>query len=331
MKIAILDDFQDAVRQLECFKLLSALPDSDVKVFTNTAKGVGQLAIRLASFDAIVAIGERTHFSRPLFARLPKLKLIAQAGKVGPHIDLAAATDKRVAVADGIVSPVAPAELTWALIMAASRRINPYANNLRDGLWQMASINPILNGIGTGLRGRVLGIWGYGRVGKIVAGYGRAFGMRVLVWGGEETRAAALRDDMEVAESRAHLFDKADVLTLHLPLVEATRAIVTAEDFARMKPTAWFVNTSHAALVAENALEEALHRGRPFGAAVDVFASEPAANAALLKIPTVLATPHIGYVEKDNYEIAFEAAFRNVLAFAEGKPDNIVNPDALAA
>lgn len=327
MKIAIIDDFQDAVRQLECFKLLS---DFDVRVFTNTAKGVGQLAIRLASFDAIVAIGERTQFSRPLLARLPNLKLIAQAGKVGPHIDITAATERRVAVADGIVSPVAPAELTWALIMAASRKLVPYANNLRDGVWQTASINPLLNGIGSGLRGRVLGIWGYGRVGKIVAGYGRAFGMRVIVWGDEQACAAAAQDGVEVAPDRACLFDKSDVLTLHLPLTEATRASVTSADFARMKPGSWFVNTSHAALVADGALEAALHAGRPYGAAIDVFDTEPvAATSALLRIPTVLATPHIAYVEQDNYEIAFEAAFRNILGFAQGRPDNLVNPQVL--
>ena len=332
MKIAILDDFQDTVRHLDCFDLLTSAPDFDVKVFTNTAKGVGQLAIRLASFDILVAIDARTHFSRQLLARLPTLKLIAQAGKVGPHIDIGAATERGIAVADGIVSPIAPAELTWALIMAASRKVVPYANNLRDGLWQTASINPLLNGIGRGLRGRVLGIWGYGRVGKIVAGYGRAFGMRVLVWGDEESRAAASQDAFDVANSRACFFESADVLTVHVPLTDVTSASVSADDFARMKPTSWFVNTSHAALVAEGALEAALHAGRPYGAAIDVFGTEPVApGAALLRIPTVLATPHIAYVEKDNYEIAFEAAFRNVLRFAQGEADNIVNPQALRA
>jgi D-3-phosphoglycerate dehydrogenase len=327
MKIAILDYFQDAVRQLDCFNLLS---DFDVKVFNNSARGLGQLAIRLASYEAVVLIRERTPVTRALLSRLPNLKLISQTGKVSGHVDVAAATERGVAIAEGVGSPVAPAELTWTLIMAASRRIVPYANNLKDGLWQTASINPVLNGLGTVLRGRTLGLWGYGKIGKLVAGYGRAFGMRVLVWGSEASRAAAQADGHVAAASRAELFEQADVLTLHLRLVDATRAIVTAEDFARMKNTALFVNTSRAELVADHALEEALHQGRPQMAALDVFASEPlAADAPLLRIPTVLATPHLGYVEKDSYELYFEAAFRNIVNFAQGAPSGILNPEAL--
>ena len=229
MKIAILDDFQDAVRHLECFKLLS---DFDVKVFSNSARGAGQMAIRLASYDAIVLIRERTALTRAVLSRLPNLKLISQTGKVSGHIDVAAATEKGVAIAEGIGSPVAPAELTWALIMAASRKIVPYANNLKDGLWQTASINPVLNGLGTTLKGRTLALWGYGRIGKLVAGYGQAFGMRVLVWGSDASRAAAQGDGYEAAPSRAALFEQADVLSLHLRLVPATQAIVGAADFA---------------------------------------------------------------------------------------------------
>ena len=327
MKIAILDDFQDAVRHLECFKLLS---DFDVKVFSNSARGAGQMAIRLASYDAIVLIRERTALTRAVLSRLPNLKLISQTGKVSGHIDVAAATEKGVAIAEGIGSPVAPAELTWALIMAASRKIVPYANNLKDGLWQTASINPVLNGLGTTLKGRTLALWGYGRIGRLVAGYGQAFGMRVLVWGSDASRAAAQGDGYEAAPSRAALFEQADVLSLHLRLVPATQAIVGAADFARMKPTALFVNTSRAELVADNALEEALHRGHPQTAALDVFTDEPLApTSPLLRIPTVLATPHLGYVEKDSYELYFEAAFRNIVSFAEGKPTNILNPEAL--
>lgn len=327
MKIAILDDYQDAVRGLDCFRLLDG---HEVKVFHNSAKGLGQLAIRLAPFDALVLIRERTALPRALLAKLPNLKLISQTGKVSGHIDVAAATEHGIAIAEGIGSPVAPAELTWALIMAASRKIVPYATHLKDGLWQTASINPQLNGLGRSLRGRVLGLWGYGKIGKLVAGYARAFGMRVIVWGSENSRQAALADGFEQAASREALFEGSDVLSLHLRLAEGTLGIVTADDLARMKPDALFVNTSRAELVAEGALEEALRKGRPGAAALDVFTSEPlAADADLLRIPTVLATPHLGYVEKDSYEIYFQIAFENVLKFAKGEPDNILNPDAL--
>jgi D-3-phosphoglycerate dehydrogenase len=327
MKIAILDDYQDAVRQLECFKLLDG---HEVKVFTNSSRGLGQLAIRLASFDALVLIRERTTFPAALLAKLPNLKLISQTGKVSGHVDVAAATAHRIAIAEGVGSPVAPAELTWALVMAASRRIVPYAGNLKDGLWQMASINPQLNGLGRVLKGRTLGIWGYGKIGRLVAGYGKAFGMKVLVWGREPSRQQALADGHAAAATREAFFEQADVLTLHLRLNDATRGIVTADDLARMKPDALFVNTSRAELVEEGALEAALRQGRPGAAALDVFTDEPLpADAPLLKIPTVLATPHLGYVERDSYEMYFRAAFENVVSFAAGKPTNILNPDAL--
>lgn len=329
MKIAILDDYQDAVRQLECFRLLDG---HEVKVFTSSSRGLGQLAIRLAPFDALVLIRERTAFPRALLAKLPNLKLISQTGKVSGHVDVAAATERGIAIAEGVGSPVAPAELTWALIMAASRRIVPYANNLKQGLWQTASINPELNLLGRTLKGRTLAIWGYGKIGRMVAGYGKAFGMQILVWGSENSRAAAVADGFQAASSREAFFEAADVLSLHLRLNEATRGIVTADDLARMRRDVLFVNTSRAELVAENALEEALHRGRPGQAALDVFTSEPLPpDAPLLKIPTVLATPHLGYVEKDSYELYFRTAFENVVHFANGKPSNILNPDALTS
>jgi D-3-phosphoglycerate dehydrogenase len=327
MKIAILDDYQDAVRHLACF---SALEGHDVKIFSNSTRGLGQLAIRLAPFDALVLIRERTSLSGALLARLPKLKLIAQTGKVAGHIDVGAATARGIAIAEGVGSPVAPAELTWGLIMAASRKIVPYASNLKDGLWQTASINPRLNGLGRVLRGRTLAIWSYGKIGRIVAGYGKAFGMEVLVWGGEASRAAALADGVAVAASREDFFERADVLTLHLRLADATRGLVTAADLARMKPDALLVNTSRAELIAEGALEAALALGRPGAAALDVFASEPLApDAPILRIPTVLATPHLGYVEQDSYELYFAAAFQNIVHFAAGQPTNILNPAAL--
>ena len=327
MKIAIIDDYQDAARQLECIHLLDG---HDVKVFSNSTRGAGQLAIRLAPFEALVLIRERTALPRALLSKLPNLKLISQTGKVAGHIDVSAATEHGIAIAEGVGSPVAPAELTWALIMAASRRIVPYANNLKDGLWQTASVNPALNGLGRVLRGRTLAIWSYGKIGKLVAGYGKAFGMTVLVWGGEASRAAAVADGFEAAATREELFERADVLTLHLRLVDATRGLVTGADLARMKRDALFVNTSRAELVAEGALETALHAGRPGSAALDVFNSEPlGANAPLLRIPTVLATPHLGYVEQDSYALYFQAAFENIVNFAAGKPSNILNPEAL--
>jgi D-3-phosphoglycerate dehydrogenase len=328
MKIAILDDYQDAVRNLDCFHLLDG---HEVKVFTNSARGAGQLAIRLAPFEALVLIRERTALPRQLLSKLPNLKLIAQTGKLAGHVDVSAATAHGIAIAEGVGSPVAPAELTWALIMAASRKIVPYANNLKDGLWQTASINPELNGLGRVLKGRTLGIWGYGKIGHMIAGYARAFGMQVMVWGSEQSRAAAAADGLIAAPTRAAFFEQADVVTLHLRLNDATRGIVNADDLARMKRDALFVNTSRAELVEDGALEDALRKGRPGQAALDVFTSEPlAADAPLLKIPTVLATPHLGYVERDSYELYFRAAFENVVNFANGNPTNILNPDALA-
>jgi D-3-phosphoglycerate dehydrogenase len=328
MKIAILDDYQDAARHLECFKLLDG---HEVKVFNNSSRGLGQLAIRLAPYEALVLIRERSAIPAGLLAKLPNLKLISQTGKVSGHVDVAAATERGVAIAEGVGSPVAPAELTWALVMAASRRIVPYASNLKDGLWQTASINPALNGLGRVLKGRTLAIWGYGKIGRLVAGYAKAFGMNVLVWGREPSRQAAVADGHLAAPTREAFFEQADVLSLHLRLNDATRAVVKAEDLARMKPDALFVNTSRAELVAEGALEAALKKGRPGGAALDVFTDEPLApDSPLLRIPTVLATPHLGYVEQDSYEMYFRAAFENVVNFAAGNPTNILNPAALA-
>ncbi|MGV7208228.1 D-2-hydroxyacid dehydrogenase family protein [Oxalobacteraceae bacterium A2-2] len=328
MKIAILDDYQNATPALSCYALLK---DHEVKVFNSTTRGLGQLAIRLAPYDALVLIRERTHLNRALLARLPNLKLISQTGKLAGHVDVAAATEMGIAIAEGIGSPTAPAELTWALIMAAARRILPYASNLKDGLWQTASINPALNGLGFVLKGRTLGIWGYGKIGKLVAGYGRVFGMQVLVWGSQASRDAAVADGYLAAASREAFFEQADVLSLHLRLNAATRGIVKAADLARMKPEALFVNTSRAELVEDGALEHALQQGRPGQAALDVFTSEPLApDSPLLRIPTVLATPHLGYVERDSYELYFRHAFQNVVDFFNGSCGAIHNPDYAA-
>jgi D-3-phosphoglycerate dehydrogenase len=327
MKIAILDDYQDCVRHLDCFRLLDG---HDVRVFNNSVRGLGQLAVRLAGFEALVLIRERTALPAVLLKKLPDLKLISQTGKVSGHVDVAAATEQGIAIVEGVGDPTAPAELTWALIMAASRKIPQYATNLREGLWQTASILPELNTLGTVLKRRTLAVWGYGRIGKLVAGYGRAFGMDVMVWGREASREAAVRDGYRAAASKEEFFAQADVLTLHLRLNEATRGIVTAADLTRMKPGALFVNTSRAELVAEGALETALRIGQPGFAALDVFETEPLpADAPLLRYANVLATPHLGYVEKDSYELYFRAAFQNIVDFANGAPNNVLNPEAL--
>jgi D-3-phosphoglycerate dehydrogenase len=331
MNIVILDDYQDAVRKLECATKLDAYP---AKVYTNTVRGIGQLSVRLRDADVIVLNRERTHLPRQLIEKLPKLKLIAQTGKVGEHIDIAACTERGVAVAEGVGSPTAPAELTWALIMTATRRIPQYVANLKHGAWQQSGLKtssmPANFGIGTVLKGKTLGIWSYGKIGKIIAGYGRAFGMRVLVWGRDASREQAQADGFEVAASKAEFFEQSDVLTLHLRLNEATRGMVTLEDLSLMKPTALIVNTSRAELIAPDALVAALNRGRPGLAAIDVFESEPILQGhALLRLENCICTPHIGYVEQDSYELYFGAAFDNIVNFIKGTPTNIVNPGAL--
>ncbi|PHV30720.1 3-phosphoglycerate dehydrogenase [Janthinobacterium sp. BJB312] len=327
MKIAILDDYQDAVRGLDCFQLLDG---HEVKVFSNTARGLGQLAIRLAPFDALVLIRERSSFNRALLSKLPNLKLISQTGKVSGHIDVPAATELGIAIAEGIGSPTAPAELTWALIMAAQRKIVPYAQHLQEGLWQTSSLEPQRNTLGTVLKGRTLAIWGYGKIGQLIAGYGRAFGMTILVWGSEASRAAAVAAGDTAATSREAFFEQADVLTLHLRLSDATRGLVTSEDLARMKPTSLFVNTSRAELVADGALEAALPQGRPGAAALDVFMDEPLPpGSPLLLLPNVLATPHLGYVERDSYELYFRYALQNIVDFTQGQCTRLLNPEAL--
>ena len=328
MKIAILDDYQDAVRGLDCFKLLDG---HEVKVFSNTARGLGQLAIRLAPFDALVLIRERSSFNRALLSKLPNLKLLSQTGKVSGHIDVAAATELGIAIAEGVGSPTAPAELTWALIMAAQRKIVPYAQHLQEGLWQTSSLGPARNTLGTVLKGRTLAIWGYGKIGQLIAGYGRAFGMNILVWGSEASRAAAVAAGDTAAASRVAFFEQADVLSLHLRLSDKTRGLVTAEDLARMRPGALFVNTSRAELVQEGALEAALQAGRPGAAALDVFMEEPLPpTSPLLLLPNVLATPHLGYVERDSYELYFRYALQNIVDFERGQCTRLLNPEVLA-
>ncbi|HET7159804.1 MAG TPA: D-2-hydroxyacid dehydrogenase family protein [Burkholderiales bacterium] len=323
MNITVLDDYQNIVSSLEAFKMLAG---HNVKVWNDHTKDVDVLAERLKDTEALVLIRERTPIRAPLIERLPKLKIVSQRS-VYPHIDVDALTRHGIVLSSdqhpGKPS-YATAELTWGLVIAAMRRIPQEVANLKSGRWQSS--------VGTGLRGRTLGILGYGRIGGAVAGYGRAFGMKVVVWGraGSLTRAAA--DGFEAAKSRESFFSECDVVSLHLRLNDGTRGIVTAEDLARMKTTALIVNTSRAGLIAPGALVEALKRGRPGMAAVDVFEEEPVlgANHPLLHMDNVVATPHLGYVERDGYESQFSTSFGQVLAFAAGKPINVMNPEALA-
>ena len=331
MNIVILDDYQDAVRKLNCASKLEAYP---AKVFTNTIKGTGQLAVRLKDVEILVLIRERTHITRSLIEKLTRLRMISQTGKVGSHIDMAACTERGIAVAEGTGSPVAPAELTWALIMAAMRRVPQYVSHLKHGAWQQSGLKsasmPANFGLGNVLRGKTLGIWGYGKIGQLIAGYGKAFGMRVLLWGSEASRQRATNDGLNVAESRESFFEQSDVLSLHLRLSDDTRGIVTSQDLNRMKPTALLVNTSRAELIEPDALIAGLNRGRPGMAAIDVFESEPILQGhALLRLENCVCTPHIGYVEQDSYELYFGTAFDNVVNYIKGTPTNIVNPGAL--
>ena len=331
MNIIILDDYQDAVRKLKCAAVLEPY---NAKVFTNTVKGIGQLSVRLRDADVLVLIRERTQFPRALLEKLPRLKLISQTGRVGPHLDVEACTRMGIAVAEGVGSPVAPAELTWSLIMASMRRLPQYIGNLKHGAWQQSGLKtasmPPNFGIGMALKGRTLGIWGYGRIGRLVAGYGRAFGMQVQVWGSEVSRDRAVADGLVATADCMSLFESSDVLSLHLRLTEDTRGIVGLEALSRMKPTALLVNTSRAELIEEGALVAALNRGRPGMAAVDVFETEPILQGhPLLRLENAVCTPHIGYVEQDSYELYFGAAFDNVVNFIHNTPTNLVNPEAL--
>lgn len=319
MNIVIPDDYQDAVRTLDCFRKLDG---QQVRIYRDSAKDVETLAERFQDADVLVLIRERTAITAPLLERLPKLKLICQTGRGIPHIHLEACTRHGVAVAVGGGSPYAPAELAWGLVLAAMRHIPQEVARLKAGQWQTT--------LGTGLHGRTLGIYGYGKLGSLIAGYGRAFGMHVLVWGREGSLSRARAEGFAHAASREALFRESDVLSLHLKLTGETRGIVTASDLAMMKPSALLVNTSRAGLIEPGALEAALRAGRPGFAAVDVYEDEPVTDHTLLHMDNVVCTPHLGYVEKDSYELYFSTAFDQLLAFFQGNPTGIVNPEALA-
>lgn len=323
MKIAILDDYADVVRRLDAFRLLDG---HDVTVWTDYVSDVDVLARRLQGVEALVLLRERTPIGEALLSKLPDLRIVSQNGHV-PHVDLAACTRHGVIVSSTVTPrpSYAAAELTWGLMIAAMRHIPFEVEALRAGRWQST--------IGYGLRGRTLGILGYGRIGKVMARYAQAFEMPVLVWGGDGSRERAVADGLAVAASRARFFADADVVSLHVRLTAATRGSVTAEDLARMKPSALLVNTSRAELIAPGVLAASLRAGRPGMAAVDVLEHEPVLDAAdpLLALPNAICTPHIGYVEMDNHEVAYGNAFRQLLAYAAGAPIAVHNEDVLAS
>ncbi len=319
MKISILDDYFDTLRTLACFRKLDG---HDVTVWNDHTQDLATLAARLKDTEVLVLIRERTQIRAPLLERLDALRLISQRS-VYPHIDVDACTRRGVIVSSAQHADTpsyAAAELTWGLIVAAMRQIPQQMDALRNGRWQI--------GVGHSLRGKTLGIYGYGRIGATVAGYGRAFGMRVLVWAREASLDRARRDGNDVAESKRAFFETCDVLSLHMRLVPETRDIVTRSDLSRMKPTALLVNTSRAQLIEPGALVDALRAGRPGMAAVDVYEDEPLRdpNNPLLTMDNVVCTPHIGYVTRDEYEIQFSDIFDQVIAYAAGHPINVVNP-----
>jgi len=323
MNITILDDYQDTVRTLACFGKVAG---HVVTIWNDHTKDVDELATRLKDAEAVTLLRERTPMRAPLLERLDRLRIISQVS-VYPHVDVEACT-RRGVILSSLTGPGRPsyatAELTWGLVIAAFRRIPQEMAALKAGKWQAFPV-------GIGLRGKTLGIYGYGRIGAVVAGYGKAFGMNVLVWGREASLAKAREDGYAVAAGKEALFEQADVVSLHLRLVDGTRGIVTAADLARMKPTALLVNTSRAGLVAPGALEAALRAGRPGMAAVDVYEEEPVLDGRhpLLAMDNVVCVPHLGYVEGAGLEHMFSTIFDQMLAYASGAPINVVNPEVL--
>lgn len=320
MKIIIPDDYQNIISRLKCF---STLKDHEVVIYNDTVSENDLLFERFKEADCIVLTRERTKLNKELLDKLPKLKLISQTGKVSSHIDVKACTKNKIAVAEGIGSPIAPAELTWTLIMASLRGLIPAVNDFKIGKWQ--------TNIGNSLNGKTLGIWGYGKIGKLVASYGKVFGMKVLIWGSEASREKAIKDGYNNAVSKKHFFTESDVLSLHLRLTDSTKGIVELEDLLNMKKESLFANISRAELVEPEALHKALLKGTPGFAALDVYESEPIydKNYWSLKMDNVLCTPHLGYVEKNGYELYFGKAFENINNFFKGNPQNILNPEVL--
>ncbi len=320
MKIAVIDDYQNAFKTLKCYSKLSG---HEVIVYTDTKKDPVRLADRLKDADVVLLTQQRSAFPRAVIERLPKLKLIGQTGRAATHVDLVACTEKGIVVsAGGSGNPNATAQLTWGLILSALRNLPYEVRRLKEGHWQST--------LGVGLNGKTLGVYAYGKIGSIVAGVGRAFGARVVCWGREGSTGRAKAAGLEVAKSREEFFAEADILSLHLPLSKDTRGIVTRDDLGRMKPSALLVNASRSGLIASGALVDALRAGRPGFAAVDVYDEEPVgANEPLIKMNNVTCTPHLGYVTRESYEEYYGIVVEDILAFAAGKPSHVLNPEAL--
>jgi len=318
MKIVIPDDYQDMVDQLECFALIR---HHDVRRHREPARDLAQLVERLRDADVVVSIRERVEFSRALLEKLPKLKLIALVGRNSKAIDFAACTELGIPVATGKSnSPVAPAELALALIVASRRNVALEAERMKRGDWPCT--------LSHRLRGSTLGIFGLGAIGQLVAEGGRGLGMEILVWGQQSSREKAAAAGFAAAASQQELFERSDVLSLHVRLSRETRGIVGPDDLARMKPTALIVNTARAELIAPGALLDALRRGRPGYAAVDVYEQEPIidGNHPFLSMPNVLCMPHLGWAEWTNFELYFREAFEQIVAYEQGLAMRLGNP-----
>ena len=321
MKIAVIDDYQNAFKTLKCYPKLAG---HEVVIYTEPETNVEKIAERLKDADAVILTQQRTAFPRALIEKLPKLKLIGQTGRAASHVDLEACTDRGVVVsAGGSGNSNATAELTWGLILCALRNLPFEVKRLKEGRWQST--------LGIGVNGKTLGIYAYGKIGSIVAGVGKAFGARVVCWGREGSTGRAKAAGFDVAKSREEFFAECDIISLHLPLNKDTRGIVTRDDLGRMKPTALLVNPSRSGLIAKGALEEALKAGRPGRAAVDVYDQEPVLGAdhPLLKMDNVTCTPHLGYVTRESYEEYYATVVDDIVAFAAGKPNHVLNPDVL--
>ncbi|MBK9717463.1 MAG: D-2-hydroxyacid dehydrogenase family protein [Saprospiraceae bacterium] len=320
MTITILDDYQNVISKLKCFSLLN---NQDVQIINNTEKDLNRLADQLQNTDILVLTRERTAVDGTLLSLLPRLKLISQTGKISNHLNLEDCTKYKVAVAEGIGSPIAPAELTWALLLNTVRQIPQAIEGMKNGNWQI--------NIGSTIHGKTLGIWGYGKIGQKIAQYGKVFGAKVLIWGSAASRAMAVADGFEKAESKEMFFKTADIITLHLRLNETTLGIVKESDLLSMKENSTLINTARAELIEKGKLLKCLIMGRPTFAGLDVFEDEPIydKNFEFLKMLNVVCTPHLAYVEQNGYELYFGKAFENVMNYINGKPTNIANPEVL--
>lgn len=320
MKITILDDYQNAIEKLHCFDILQG---QNIEILHKTEKNPEKLSTLIADTEILVLTRERTEITNQLLIKLPKLKLISQTGKISNHLDLNACTKHKIAVAEGIGSPIAPAELTWALLMNTIRQIPQAIEGMKNGKWQI--------NIGQTINGKIIGIWGYGKIGQKIAQFAKAFGASVLVWGSENSRNKAVEDGFQKAETKEDFFKTADIITFHLRLNENTIGIIKETDLLNMKDNGVLINTARAELIEKGALERVIKCGKNILVGVDVYEAEPIYDKdfELLKFDNVICTPHLGYVEQNGYELYFKNAFENAINFINGNPTNIANPEVL--